>query len=125
RVRTLAPNWVSIAAAASVLLVMGTVITPWLMLGRRAAPLVALGERTPREAHLVNTMTTPGPSSSAPAGTSTKSQAEMVAVVDSLIDHSEDVEFVLDPVRVSRGRAAVTSSRPEPAQRHQAVVFTF
>jgi anti-sigma factor RsiW len=122
RVRTLAPNWVSIAAAASVLLVMGTVVTPWLMLGRRVAPLVALGERAPREAHLVNTATT-GPASPAPAATPSRSQAEMVAVVDSLIDHSEDVEFVLDPVRVSRGRATVTS-RPEPAQGHQAV-FTF
>jgi hypothetical protein len=47
-------------------------------------------------------------------------QAEVAALVDSLIDHGEDVDFVLDPVRVGHERTA--SRRLEPAQGRQAVI---
>src|SRR5207249_510510 len=41
---------------------------------------------------------------------------------DSLFDHTEDVEFILDPVRLQRGRATVTKP---PTIRGEKAVISF
>jgi hypothetical protein len=49
----------------------------------------------------------------------------MAAVIpDSMFDHSEDVEFILDPVAIHRGRASVTrpNSRVTGVQGQQALI---
>jgi anti-sigma factor RsiW len=43
-------------------------------------------------------------------------------LADSLFDHSEDVEFVLDPVVLHRGRAQAPSRLPKGVQGEQAVI---
>jgi hypothetical protein len=44
-------------------------------------------------------------------------------VADSLFDHSEDVEFILDPVTLRKGRAhTVVRVQPGPARGEQAVI---
>ena len=47
-------------------------------------------------------------------------QNQVAALVDSLIDHTEDVDFVLDPVHVSRERTA--GRRLQPVQGQHAVI---
>jgi hypothetical protein len=42
------------------------------------------------------------------------------AAPDTLFDHTEDVEFILDPVKLQRGRATVT--RPPAAQGEKAAI---
>ena len=56
----------------------------------------------------------------APAVSRSISQDQMAALVDSLIDHGADVDFVIDPVRVSHGRTA--GRRIETVQGQQAVI---
>ena len=46
----------------------------------------------------------------------------LAAVPDSIFDHSDDVEFVLDPVTLKRGRASVTRELPGGIRTEQAVV---
>ena len=49
--------------------------------------------------------------------------ARAAGVTDSLFDHSEDVEFILDPVTLRKGRAhTVVRVQPEPARGEQAVI---
>ena len=45
-------------------------------------------------------------------------------VADSLFDHSEDVEFILDPVTLRKGRAH-TVVRVQPQPRGEQAVITF
>jgi hypothetical protein len=119
------PVWQPVVVAASVLLVIaGTLLAPFA--GRLAQGPVA-HRVAPPEARLV---TMPGPlpgplAAREPAhvgapGRVPQGQAEVAALVDSLIDHGEDVDFVLDPVRVGHERTA--SRRLEPAQGRQAVI---
>jgi len=44
------------------------------------------------------------------------------ALVDSVLNHSEDVEFILDPVVLHRGRAQAPSRLPKGVQGEQAVI---
>ena len=48
--------------------------------------------------------------------------AQIAGVADSVFDHSDDIEFVLDPVMLKRGRAAVTRPGPGEIRTEQAVV---
>jgi hypothetical protein len=45
----------------------------------------------------------------------------LAGVPDSLFDHEDDVEFVLDPVTLQRGRASL-SGRPSGAKAEQAII---
>jgi len=53
----------------------------------------------------------------------TASRAPEPVRLDSLgIDHTEDVEFILDPVVLHRGRAQAPSRLPKGVQGEQAVI---
>jgi len=116
------PAWQPVAVAASLLVIAGTLLAPFA--GRLAQGPIA-HRMAPPEARLV---ATPAPGSlaarePAPAvapSRAPQSQEQVAALVDSLIDHGEDVDFVLDPVRVGHERTA--SRRLEPAQGRQAVI---
>jgi len=47
---------------------------------------------------------------------------ECDALVDSVLNHSDDVEFILDPVVLHRGRAQAPSRLPKGVQGEQAVI---
>jgi anti-sigma factor RsiW len=121
RIRMPRPTWAPVAAAAVVLVVAATLIAPWAGRGGRST---AVRRIVPEEARLLATAQpqpsvvpqTPGAAVHAPA----PSQGEVAALVDSLIDHAQDVDFVLDPVRVSRDRTA--GRRLQPVQGQQAVI---
>jgi anti-sigma factor RsiW len=114
------PAWVPVAAAATVLVLVATLLAPWL--GVRVRPPTPVAERvaSPREPQLVSRVGTAGASAERRAR-GAEGMAPSAALVDSIIDHSEDVNFVLEPVRVSRGRTAA-SRLTGPAQGQQAVI---
>ncbi len=117
-------SWVPVTAAAALLFTLGTLASPWIGLGpsQRLATRPSLTEV--QEPVLVE-MGSSIASRSQEADPQAKSQdlTATAAVEDSVFDHSDDVEFVLDPVMVRRGRASVT--RPPAGAKAEQAVITF
>ncbi len=116
-----APGWVVVATAASLVLVAGVLAAPWVMRSQQGDPFAHSGAPV-MEPRLVAVATpsgsaTPG-SAPAPAGSGPVS----VAIADTLFDHSEDVDFVLDPVTLRRGHAHTVSRVSHGIQAEQAVI---
>jgi anti-sigma factor RsiW len=115
-------QWVPVtAAAAAVLLIALTLLGPWFgaMRSSRLATNRSTGGPEPvvvRVPERVN-RATPAPS----RGPDARRITNGGPVPDNLFDHSEDVEFVLDPVMLRRGRASVTRSGG-PTQGERAVI---
>lgn len=106
------PRWIpATAATVAVLLVVATLAPYWQ--GRPAG--FGSGGRAVAvpEARLVRTR--------AP-GAAPVSGAVAVAAIDSLFDHSEDVDFVLDPVNPREGRTAASTRLPGGIQGEQTVI---
>lgn len=115
------PRWAPVAAAAAVLLAV-LALAPYVarmpgspLLAGRDAKVAAprLVAATPNGTQAAVTPET----AAAPTATSTGS-----AVAENLFDHTEDIDFVLDPVQVRRGRAVAVSNLPEGVQGEQAVI---
>jgi hypothetical protein len=127
RIPTTGVPWVPVTAGAALLLVTATLISPWMGL----RPSSRIANRAPvvtpaREPQLI----VPTPSTEPLAqesrgprqGPNAPSASDpLAAVPDSLFDHSEDVEFILDPVTMRRGRASLTRA-PAGAQAERAVI---
>lgn len=116
-------RWVASVAAAAVVLALALAVmlamprAPWR--GAGASSPVAVSSGGPRVAVLVSgdggaVATEPG----SPAG-----RQDAVAAGDPF-DHSADVEFILDPVSVTRGRATVSNagSRQAGAEGERAIL---
>ena len=104
------PMWIQVTATAALVLVAAGALLPWL--GTPAVQQV-LAHREARVAEpriVYATAQTPG---------QVKSEA---ALVDSVLNHSEDVEFILDPVVLHRGRAQAPSRLPAGIQGERAVI---
>ena len=104
------PVWIQVTAAAALLLVGLGAVLPWLVTpaGRQ---VFAHHEARVAEPRLLVAAT------QAPA----EVRAE-AALVDSVLNHSDDVEFILDPVVLHRGRAQAPSRLPKGVQGEQAVI---
>jgi anti-sigma factor RsiW len=129
RIPTAGVQWVPVTAAAAVLLILAMVVSPWI--GLRPGPQVAnrSSDAPLREAELVQpTLVVPpgqaakGPEATLPGAGGVPS-GPVAAAADSLFDPSEDVEFILDPVTLRRGRATMT--RPTPGAQAEQAVITF
>jgi hypothetical protein len=115
-----APAWIPVTATVALAAIAVTVVLQF------AAPLIARRMSGPpppavalREPVRVRAASTPVPVT-APGVASLRAAG---AIPDSLFDHSEDVEFVLDPVTVRKGRAHPASRlAPHTAQSDQAVI---
>jgi anti-sigma factor RsiW len=98
------PTWIPVTATAALLLLGMSALLPWL-----GTPAVqrAFNHRDAqtREPKLVATAARPS-----------------VTLADSLLDPSQDVEFILDPVVLHRGRAQAPSGLPKGVQGEQAVI---
>jgi integral membrane sensor domain MASE1 len=105
------PTWVPTAAAAAAVLVVGFALWP---------RLASLGDLRPArevpvaEPRLMAVATAPA----APA----EPALSVTTVSDTLFDHADDVEFILDPVVLHRGRAQTASSLPDGVQGEQTVI---
>ena len=110
------PVWIPVTATAALLLLGVSALLPWLgtPVGQRV--LAHRGQTAVTEPHLVSAT---GARTSRASDTSVHPVATLV---DSLFDHSEDVEFILDPVVLHRGRAQAPSRLPQGVQGEQAVI---
>jgi hypothetical protein len=121
------PHWVSITAAAALAALVVSLVLPWLGALPRGHRTLPTGNsvRALREPEIVSPVAARGSArldQSAPAaGRQLLANASGAAISDSLFDHSEDVEFILDPVTLHRGRATVSRS-PNGVQGEKAVI---
>ncbi|MEQ1832900.1 MAG: zf-HC2 domain-containing protein [Candidatus Eisenbacteria bacterium] len=111
------PLWVPVTAAAAVLVLAAATLLP--LIGGQGGQggtrgRMALGEKPVAEPYLLHR-------SSEPLAASTPA-APVSTLADSLFDHSEDVEFILDPVVLQRGRAQAVSNLPAGVQGEQTVI---
>jgi anti-sigma factor RsiW len=122
RLREPRPAWAPLAVAASLAIAAVVALVPRFGV---QGPGVANRAAHPQEARLIARVVPGQPATATPAPSvlghaRPASQEEVAALVDSLIDHTEDVDFVLDPVHVSRERTA--GRRVAPVQGQQAVI---
>jgi hypothetical protein len=123
-------RWVPVTAAAAALTLVVTLVVPWVATSLR--PRTAPAPTTPAAVALGTSSGPVAPAPAIPAPDVARTPgpgagpaelpAEALAVApDSLFDHSEDVEFILDPVTLRRGRAAV-ARMPAGVQGERAVI---
>ncbi len=110
------PRWVPITATAALAVLVVALLLPAVapLLGTRGEGLrasLAPGEPAVAEPRLVASAEHPA-NVARPTAT----------LADSLFDHSDDVEFILDPVVLHRGRAQSASRLPEGVQGEQTVI---
>ena len=128
RVPASAARWIPITATAALLAVLGGMVFQWaglpLMTARRELA-VAAREAIPQPT-LVEPVRVSGPRDVDGAHGGAPQLAGSVAQIpDSLFDHSEDVEFILDPVTLRKGRAHTVVRGPQDAPRGQQATITF
>lgn len=114
------PLWVPVASAAAAVVLFAVMLTgPWLT----REPGTANRTSAPSVAQPV--LVTPPAAPQVPVKTGAGSLLAdgSTAATDSLFDHSEDVEFILDPVTLHRGRASV--NRGTSAASGEKAVITF
>ncbi len=117
-----ARRWVPITATAVLLAVLAGMVIQWsgLPLGPRRSVSVALEQPVLVEPQARAVV---GGSTPAAPGQDGAWMAGNAGVSDSLFDHNEDVEFILDPVTLRKGRAhTVVRVQPGPARGEQAVI---
>jgi hypothetical protein len=101
-------------------------VVPWLSpRGPVSGGSLALAPQAVSTAPVAQPRLVSVPAPAAPA-TAARRDAQRAVVAaaapDSLFDHSEDVEFILDPVTLRRGRAHTVSRLPQGIQGEQAVI---
>lgn len=108
-VTSAAPRWLPVTAVGLVLLLgVGALLV--VFASQRGSGLLAGSEAPVAQPRLV--------ASALPAAVA----ATRATLADSLFDHAGDVEFILDPVVLHRGRAQAASHLPEGAQGEQTVI---
>ena len=117
-----APRWIPITATAALLTIAATMALQWMGVtppGRTPAPSSVASVSQPE---LLQPIRAHGPSAATPADADVA--AGMPGTADSLFDHSADVEFILDPVVLSKGRAH-TVLKLNPNVQGEKAVITF
>jgi len=117
------PRWIPITATAALVTIAAGTTLQWI--GMTPAGRIAdRHEPVPIQQPVLVArplVTTPSsPTVAAP----TVAPGQTAAIVDSLFDHSNDVEFVLDPVTVRKGRAH-TALKINPNVQGEKAVITF
>lgn len=108
--------WIAVTATAAAAVLVLTVVAPWTGWMRGGVPDSRIAdtgapEGVPEPVAVARPVGTAAPTTG--AGTSAEALPDLAALpADSLFDHSDDVEFILDPVALRRGRA-----HPLPATR--------
>ncbi len=110
------PRWVPITAAAALALVGVALLLPTV------APLIGTRGQELRAALAPGDAPVPEPRLVASAERTSDMPRPTATLADSLFDHSDDVEFILDPVVLHRGRAQSASRLPEGVQGEQTVI---
>ncbi|MBI1796643.1 MAG: zf-HC2 domain-containing protein [Candidatus Eisenbacteria bacterium] len=118
------PRWIPVTATAALVTIAAATALQWMGM----TPAAHMANRVDPNAVQQPVLVTPampvgasGPANTVPAPIPVGRTA---AVVDSLFDHRHDVEFVLDPVTVRKGRAH-TALRLNPNVQGAKAVITF
>ena len=116
-------QWAPLAAAAAFVLVAA--VSAYTVFGTRPGS----GPIAQSESRVTPSVTEPArpvaaPSTAVDAVADPRITGPVAVVTDSLFDHSADVEFMLEPVQLRRGRAHTGSRLPDGGQGDQ-VVITF
>ena len=117
-----APHWIPITATAALLTIAATMALQWMGIappGRTPDPSYIGGVSQPE---LLQPMRAKGPSAATDPGADVAAGAPGAA--DSLFDHSADVEFILDPVVLNKGRVH-TVLKLNPNVQGEKAVITF
>jgi anti-sigma factor RsiW len=117
-------SWVPLTAAASLVVIAAVMVSPWIgMFLRPETPVTALVEPVaqPELVAGVEATSVPPASVRSPDAARVPATETLASIPDSMFDHSADVEFILDPVAVRRGRTTVTRVT-EGVQVEQAVI---
>jgi len=114
------PRWVPATAAAAAVLVLVATLAPYLARTPVGDDVAGRGASVP-EARLVMAATR-GAGSGDGRETTRTSGPVATAALDSLFDHTEDVDFVLDPVNPHDGRAQASARQPGGVQGEQTVI---
>ena len=115
------PAWVPVAAAAAAAFVLVAGMAPFMIPGHVGNPLARRGAQV-AEPRLVAVATDPAGAQGGSGVPAVRGEGAVATISDSLFDHSEDVDFVLDPVTLRRGRAHTASRLPRGVQGEQAVI---
>jgi len=121
RVPGRSPRWVPITAAAALLAVLAGTAIQWA--GLSTAP----EQRSTSQTAAIQqpTWVGPAPGTTASDRPGRSSMGPAVATIpDSVFDHGEDVEFILDPVTLRKGRAH-TAIHGSDSPRGQQATITF
>ena len=105
------PAWIPVTAAAALLLLGMSALLPWI--ASNWGPQLSAQRSSPVAEPKLVAVAHPDGAPVARAG---------ATLADSLFDHAEDVEFILDPVVLHRGRAQSPSRLPAGVQGEQAVI---
>ena len=122
RVPVQAPRWIPITATTALLAVLAATVIQWTGLPRMASRDSGLsaGRETIQQPTLVTPL---GPASgSRPGAIQAPVSGVMAAIPDSIFDHGEDVEFILDPVTLRKGRAHTVVRTPQRSHGQQATI---
>src|SRR5258708_2315481 len=113
-----APRWVPMTAAAALVVIAFATLIPYVA-GWRSQSTASNEARVSQPRMLAASATALAPRAVAnPTG----SPAREGAAIDSLFDHADDVEFILDPVTLHRGRARAATRAANGIQGEQAVI---
>lgn len=114
------PTWIPVTAAAAAALLVVFTVLPMLLPGlTQHDPSGQMASNVPAVSEPVLVQTVK--SAPAPAPATSKSAGAKVAAADSIFDHTEDMDFVLDPVQLRRGHVH-TTHLPSGVQGEQAVI---
>ena len=118
RVPGATPRWIPVTAAAALLAVLGGMVLQW----GTGVQLVHHPAATTLDQPVA---IQPEPVHGTPAVPAAGLVAGATEIPDSLFDHSEDVEFILDPVTLRKGRAHTVVRGPTETPRTEQAVITF
>ena len=127
RVESTRQAWVPITAVAALIAIVGILAAPWSGVRDPVAPRTAARVEAVVQPQLRDPASqTAGLVASEPtaAGRVDGARGALAEVPDSLFDHSEDMEFILDPVTLRHGRASVarTPARTPDVQGERATI---
>jgi anti-sigma factor RsiW len=124
RIPSFAPRWIPITATAALIGLAAAATLQWV---GPASERYAARDPSPSVVQpvLVPSVTPPAAVGDPGMPSADAAQQVAVAVTDSLFDHSEDVEFILDPVTLHKGRAHTVSRLAQPQVKGEVAVITF
>jgi anti-sigma factor RsiW len=125
RIPVAVPRWIPITAAAALVAVLGAMVLQWA--GGPLPPRPGAPAGMERQAVVQPERIAPEPELTGDAALPTGDGliAGTMGITDSLFDHAEDVEFILDSVTLRKGRAHTVVSVPADPTRGEPAAITF